>query len=107
MVCRLVVSQGPARGVESAGGGRWCPGEDVEDADTVRDAAAGEDVGEEAPEKLRRRGDEELAVRRGHRRRPSSGGRARLLAAAGRADVEEGLQSGRPKPRRHKEGRER
>ena len=46
-------------------------------------------------------------MRRESRRRPSSGGRARLLAAAGRADVEEGLQRGRPQPRRHKEGRER
>ena len=65
--------------------------EDAEDADKVRDTE-GEDVGEEAPEQLHRRGGEELAMRRGRRRRPLSGCRARRRAAAGRADVQEGLQ---------------
>ena len=57
--------------------------EDAEDADKVRDAALEEDVGEEAPEQLHRRGEEELAMRRGGRRQPLSGGRARRRAAAG------------------------
>ena len=82
------------------------PVEDVEDADAVQDAAAGEDVGEEMPEELRRRGDEELAVRRGHRRRPSSGSRARRHAAAGRAEVLEELQRERQRLGRRIEGHE-